>query len=203
MTTSEERRAIAARIDAINWKNVKGIKYSSQVAIDKLRRAMGACEHSNYVDDVRAIAGRVRELCEVSDDDDAYQHGYDEGFASADDWYADRTEGELFSHGLMRLPKGADGKLIRPGDVVTHPDMGGRREVTSVCLTGEGVSVGCADGFVTLRTGLLRHADTPSSLADEIDAIADLGGGSRAAVSDEELRAIAERLRALGGSGDE
>lgn len=158
------------------------------------------------IDDLAAAASevteRVRELCEASDDD-AYQHGYDEGFASADDWYADRTDGELSSHGLLRLPVGADGEPIRPGDVVTHPDMGSRRKVTSVCLTGEGVSVGCTDGFVTLRTGLLSHADTPSTLADEIDAIADLGGGSRAVVSDDELRAIARRLRALGDGGDE
>ena len=198
MITKDERRAIAERIGAIDWWNVKGSEFSNQVAIDKLRRAMGASEYSDYVDDVRSIAGRVCELCEV-DESNAYQHGYDEGFASADDWYADRTEGELSSHGLMRLPVGADGEPIRPGDVVTHPDMGGRREVTSVCLTSEGVSVGCADGFVTLRADLLSHADTPSTLADEMDRWIDAGQSKPL----DELRGIARRLRALGGGGDE
>ena len=197
MITSEERRAIAERIGTIDWGHVD----NNQEAIDELRRAIGLYGMSTYMDDIRAIASRVRELCEVdeSDESDAYQRGYDEGFASADDWYADRTEGELYSHGLMRLPKGADGEPIRPGDVVTHPDMGGRREVTSVCLTSEGVSVGCADGFVTLRPGLLRHADTPSSLADEINRWVD----SEQDEPLDELRSIARRLRALGGGGDD
>lgn len=176
MITSEERRAIAARIDAIDWEYVD----NDPEAIDELRRAMGLYGRSTYVDDIRAIANKVRELCELREPD-----------AMSDE--------DLSAHGLMRLPKGADGEPIRPGDVVTHPDMGGRREVTSVCLTGEGVSVGCADGFVTLRTGLLRHADTPSSLADEIGRWVDSEQGE----SLDELRSIARRLRALGGGGDE
>lgn len=185
MITSDERRTIAARIDAIDDLDDAEGSWPFIDFIDSLRRAMGLDGANTYKDDMRAITGKVRELCEA-----------DELDAMSDE--------ELSSHGLLRLPVGADGEPIRPGDVVTHPDMGGRREVvTSVCLTGEGVSVGCADGFVTLRAGLLSHADTPPSLADEIDAIADLGGGSRAAVSDEELRGIARRLRALGGGGDE
>lgn len=180
MITNDERRAIVERIDAIDWWNVKGSEFSNQVAIDKLRRAMGASEYSDYVDDVRSIAGKVRELCELREPD-----------AMSDE--------DLSAHGLMRLPVGADGEPIRLGDVVTHPDMGSRREVTSVCLTSEGVSVGCSDGFVTLRAGLLRHADTPSSLADEIGRWVD----SEQDESLDELRSIARRLRALGGGGDE
>ena len=176
MITSEERRAIVKRIDAIDWDEVLGTCSS----IDILRYAMGVDYMDTYKGDMMGIAGKVRELCKA-------------------DGLGAMSDEELSAHGLMRLPVGADGEPIRPGDVVTHPDMGSRREVTSVCLTGEGVSVGCSDGFVTLRTGLLSHADTPSTLADEIDAIADLGGGSRAAVSDDELRGIARRLRALGG----
>lgn len=133
-----------------------------------------------YKDDMRDITSKVRELCKA-----------DELDVMSDE--------ELSAHGLLRLPVGADGEPIRPGDVVTHPDMGSRREVTSVCLTGEGVSVGCADGFVTLRTGLLSHADTPSMLADEIDRWVD----SEQDEPFDELRSIARRLRALGGGGDE
>ena len=203
MITSEERRAIAARIDAINWRNVKGNKYSSQVSIDKLRRAMEACEHSNYVDDVRSIAGRVRELCKVdeSDESDAYQHGYDEGFASADDWYADRTEGELSAHGLMRLPKDADGVTVMPAQDV----YGGDGRCWRVIGIGAGTYpvIAVPHGARTdegeykrLKSCWLRHRrDTPRLLADEIDRWAD----SERDVTLDELRGIARRLRALGG----
>lgn len=177
MITQEERRSIAERIDDL---------------------AAAASE----------VTERVRELCEASDDD-AYQHGYDEGFASADDWYADRTDGELSSHGLLRLPVGADGVTVVPGQDVYGED--GR------CWSVIGVGVGTypviavphgtrtdEGEYKRLKPSWLRHKrDTPSTLADEIDAIADLGGGSRAVVSDEELRSIARRLRALGGGGDE
>ena len=176
MITSEERRAIVSRIDAIDWDDAE----VSWHFIDRLCRAMGLDSADTYKDDVRIIAGKIRELCEA-------------------DGLGAMSDEDLSSHGLMRLPKGADGEPIRPGDVVTHPDMGGRREVTSVCLTSEGVSVGCADGFVTLRAGLLSHADTPSTLADEIDRWV----GSEQDEPLDELRGIARRLRALGGGGDE
>ena len=176
MITSEERRAIVERIDAIDWDDAE----VSWHFVDRLCRAMGLDSADTYKDDVRIIAGKVRELCEA-------------------DGLGAMSDEDLSSHGLMRLPKGADGEPIRPGDVVTHPDMGGRREVTSVCLTGGGVSVGCADGFVTLRADLLSHADTPSTLADEISRWVDSGQDE----SLDELRSIARRLRALGGGGDE
>lgn len=193
MMTDNERRAIADGVDAIDWSKA----FSSGPAINKLREAMGISEKSTYVEDVQAIAAKVRELCDMPDDTEDYQRGFDEGFSSADDWYADRTDAELAAHGLMRLPMGADGEPIRPGDVVTHPDMGSRREVTSVYLTDNGVSVGCADGFVTLRTGLFSHADTSSSLADEIDRWID--GEQDPDEPYEPLRSIASRLRRLGG----
>ena len=177
MITNDERRAIVSRIDAIDWDDAE----VSWHFIDRLCRAMGLDSADTYKDDVRIIAGKIRELCEAD--------GLD---AMSDE--------ELSSHGLLRLPVGADGEPIRPGDVVTHPDMGSRREVTSVCLTGEGVSVGCADGFVTLRTGLLSHADTPSTLAEEIDRWVVSFGQDEPL---DELRSIARRLRALGGDGDE
>ena len=176
MITSEERRAIAARIGAIDWGDAEG----SWHFIDRLRYAMGVDYMDTYKDDMMGIADKVRELCEAN--------GLD---AMSDE--------DPSSHGLMRLPKGADGEPIRLGDVVIHPDMGGRRKVTSVCFAGEGVSVGLTDGFATLRADLLSHADTPSTLADEIDRW--VGSGQDEPL--DELRGIAERLRALGGSGDE
>ena len=46
-----------------------------------------------------------------------HNDGFDEGFASADDWYVDHAD-ELGEHGWVRLPKDADGKAIRIGDVL-------------------------------------------------------------------------------------
>ncbi|ERL09794.1 hypothetical protein [Olsenella profusa] len=194
MITTNERREIAASIGEIDWAGC--VNKTCWCAVNRLCEAMGLEMRNTYVEDVIAIAAKVRELCDVSDDTEDYQRGFDEGFASADDWYADRTDAELAAHGLMRLPIGADGEPIRPGDVVTHPDMGSRREVTSVYLTDNGVSVGCADGFVTLRTGLFSHADTPSSLADEIDRWIDAGQDPDEPY--DHLHGIAERLRRLG-----
>lgn len=177
MITSEERRAIAERIDEINWDDAEG----SWPFIDRLRHAMGVDYMDTYKGDMMGIADKVRELCEAN--------GLD---AMSDE--------DLSSHGLMRLPKGADGEPIRLGDVVTHPDMGSRRKVTSVCFTAEGVSVGLTDGFATLRADLLSHADTPRLLAEEIDRWVVSSGQDEPL---DELRSIARRLRALGGGGDE
>ena len=47
-----------------------------------------------------------------------WQRGYDEGYASADDWCAEH-EDELNMHGYVRGPFGADNKMIYVGDVVT------------------------------------------------------------------------------------
>lgn len=49
--------------------------------------------------------------------DKGHNDGFDEGFASADDWYVDHAN-ELGEHGWVRLPVDADGKAIRIGDVL-------------------------------------------------------------------------------------
>ena len=49
--------------------------------------------------------------------------GYDEGFASADDWLA-QHEDAMAEHGWVRLPVDADGEVVRIGDVMvmaSHP----------------------------------------------------------------------------------
>ena len=196
MVTTDERRAIVERIDEINWDDAE----SGCPFIDRLRHAMGLDSANTYKGDMKAITGKVRELCEASDDD-AYQHGYDEGFASADDWYADRTDVELSSHGLMRLPKGADGVTVVPGQDVYGED--GR--CWCVIGVGEGkypviaVPHGACTGrgeYKRLKPCWLRHRrDTPSTLAEEIDRWMD----SEQDEPLDELRSIARRLRALGG----
>lgn len=62
---------------------------------------------------------------------DAYTKGYDEGFASADDWAA-QHEDDMAEHGWVRLPIDADGKPIHVGDVMEWPD----------CSTAEVVGIG-------------------------------------------------------------
>lgn len=48
---------------------------------------------------------------------DAYTKGYDEGFASADDWAA-QHEDAMAESGWVRLPVDAEGQPIRIGDVL-------------------------------------------------------------------------------------
>lgn len=178
MITSEERRAIVKKIDAIDWDAAE----VSWHFIGYLCRAMGMDSMDTYKDDVRIIAGKVRELCEAN--------GLD---AMSDE--------DLSSHGLMRLPKGADGMTVMPGQDVYGGD--GR------CWRVVGVGIGkypiiavphgtrTDEGeYKRLKPSWLRHRrDTPRLLADEIDRWAD----SERDVTLEELRGIARRLRALGG----
>lgn len=52
---------------------------------------------------------------------DGWDEGYDEGFASADDWCS-QHEDEMEKHGWVKLPKDANGEVIHLGDVVMLPD---------------------------------------------------------------------------------
>jgi len=47
----------------------------------------------------------------------SYKDGYDEGFASADDWLG-QHEDAMAEHGWVRLPLDADGEYICAGDVL-------------------------------------------------------------------------------------
>lgn len=67
------------------------------------------------------------------------------------------------------MPAYSDGEPIMPGDIVRHPDMHDPRMVTEVVLGLHGAFVRCMCGFETMRHDLFRRADTPASLADEID----------------------------------
>ena len=72
---------------------------------------------------------------------DAYTEGYDEGFASADDYFVDKRE-TLKEHGWVRLPLDADGVPIHVGDVMEWPD----------CSTAEVVGIG-NDTFFYVEDG--------------------------------------------------
>ena len=61
-----------------------------------------------------------REDAMLSERNAAFNAGYDEGFASADDWLV-QHEDEMAEHGWVRLPVDADGEPIHMGDLVTVP----------------------------------------------------------------------------------
>lgn len=151
MITSEQRREIMARIDAISWDDAEG----SWAFIDRLCRAMGLDSASTYKDDMRSITGKVRELCEA-----------DELDAMSDE--------ELSSHGLLRLPVGADGVTVVPGQDVYSADGRCWRVIGVVVGTRPVIAVphGAHTDrreYSRLEPSWLRHRrDTPSTLADEI-----------------------------------
>ena len=73
-------------------------------------------ELADYVPDMCIhLVGRTEAVMRHANADEAYRRGFDEGFASADDWFAEH-ESELREHGWMRLPKDADGLPIHVGD---------------------------------------------------------------------------------------
>ena len=73
--------------------------------------------------DVREKLGAIADRIDAEHDakvaywqEASYKDGYDEGFASADDWYAEHAA-ELAEHGWVRGPLDADGKMWRSGDM--------------------------------------------------------------------------------------
>lgn len=50
----------------------------------------------------------------------SFNAGFDDGFASADDWLA-QHEDAMREHGWVKLPKDADGEYIHIGDVLAPP----------------------------------------------------------------------------------
>lgn len=57
--------------------------------------------------------------------------GFDEGFASADDWLAEHADA-MAEHGWVELPKDADGVPIRVGDVMAYADNTKPMEVVAI-----------------------------------------------------------------------
>ena len=111
-----------------------------------------------------------REDAILSERNAAYNKGYDEGFASADDWYAEHAA-ELAEHGWARLPRDADGKYIRIGDVM-ETESGKRFEVRFFTLTESEWTVN-SEGWFTEK---LRHHHAPTVedvLSEMLDAVDD------------------------------
>ena len=181
MMTSDERRAIAARADEVTFD-------IGSVVSDVMRGLLHVLGVESEgvsmwsTDGCHALA-RIRELCELPDD-----------------WYVERGDDELAEHGLLRAPRDADGAPILPGDLVTHPDMGGTRRVTEVSFSVAGDRVRCPRGFETMGTSSMRHVrDTPELVANDLDEMARCMSliGDRPA--HDRLASLVERLREMGG----
>lgn len=181
MMTSDERRAIAARADEVTFDmgsvvgNVmRGLLHVLGVESEGVSMW--------YADGLRALA-RIRELCELPDD-----------------WYVERGDEELAAHGLLRAPRDADGAPILPGDLVTHPDMDGVREVTQVAIGINKECVCCMGGFETLRADLMHHVtDTPELIASDLDKLAKYMSPTDNELARDRLAFLAVRLRKMGG----
>ena len=178
MMTSDERRAIAARADKVTFD-------MGSVVGDVMRGLLHVLGVESegmsmwYTDGHRALA-RIREL--------------------PDDWYVERGDEELAAHGLLRAPRDADGAPILPGDLVTHPDMDGVREVTQVAIGINKECVCCMGGFETLRADLMHHVtDTPELIASDLDKLAKYMSPTDNELARDRLAFLAVRLRKMGG----
>ena len=178
MMTSDERRAIAARADKVTFD-------MGSVVGDVMRGLLHVLGVESegmsmwYTDGHRALA-RIREL--------------------PDDWYVERGDEELAAHGLLRAPRDADGAPILPGDLVTHPDMDGVREVTQVAIGINKECVCCMGGFEAIGTSSMRHVrDTPELVANDLDELAKYMSLVDDGEAHDRLASLAERLREMKG----
>ena len=93
---------------------------------DELREYFGKSK-GMFTDHVLAIADRIDAEHEAKVaywQGASYKDGYDEGFASADDWL-EQHEDAMAEHGWIRLPKDADGEVIHIGDVMERGEARG------------------------------------------------------------------------------
>lgn len=138
-------------------------------------------------EDVDRIADRI---------DDAHRrgvrHAYDVGFASADDWYADKTDDDLAEHGLVRLPVDADGKTWHIGDMVTLDDRA-HSKVIGIELAKDGWNLVLPSGGYASAMPKCYHHYSPTP-AERIRAWVDSARDDRADLRD--LLAIADELEA-------
>ena len=144
----------------------------------------------------------------------SYKDGYDEGFASADDYFTDKRE-TLEEHGWVKLPVDADGVPIHVGDVVTMQLLFGGESKPLVVdrmelSHGRDGDLWCValdtDKECWNQPSLMRHY-TPPTVEDVLrefaSDIADVLGGDdfRLDGSDELFAEYAAKLR-LAGDGE-
>ena len=180
MITNDERRAIAARADEVTFDMGSDVRD----VMRGLLHVLGAESEgmSMWSTDGHHALARIRELCELPND-----------------WYVEMDGEEMAAHGLLRAPRDADGAPICPGDLVTHPDMDGVREVTQVAIGINKECVCCMGGFETLRADLMHCVtDTPELIASDLDKLAKYMSPTDNELARDRLTFLAERLRKMG-----
>lgn len=161
---------------------------------DEERRAIAARIDKHAWGDGDYAGSALTSLAECLGVDDEDIRGRSYGYIA-------RELYEPSAHGLMSLPVGADGVTVMPGQDVYGEDgrcwhvIGVGGGTYPIIAVPHGACTGRGE-YKRLKPCWLRHRrDTPSTLADEIGRWVD----SEQDEPLDELRAIARRLRALGG----
>ena len=178
---------------------------------DELRKwGYGFCGDTHDV--VNSIADRIDAEHEAKVSywqGESYKDGYDEGFASADDWLA-QHEDAMAEHGWVRLPVDADGVPIRVGDVMDGTCPSGKHVNGTVSAIGDGV-FWLSNVQFSLKSDYMHHYHAPTvedvlrEMHAELDEVTALYVGE-AIDSDErdrdEARIFAEYAKRLTLAGD-
>ena len=118
----------------------------------------------------------------------SYKDGYDEGFASADDWLA-QHEDAMAEHGWIRLPEDADGEYIQAGDVLDG--YGKTIEVVELRYGRSGWVIISRDGNAYADTFAFTHHREPT-VEDVLTEMLEKAVGYSDAHTTVALNAIAE-----------
>lgn len=150
-------RVLHSATCSLDWEECDNCGKGDETSItDELREYAKRWPRTDYIHrDMLAIADRIdaehnKALMEIRNR--AIDQGFDEGFASADDWMA-QHEDAMAEHGWIRLPKDADGEVIHAGDEmewlnglkrgrVTAIGVGEREGWVWVLMDGKNVSTG-------------------------------------------------------------
>ena len=166
----------------------------------KTECANGRCEKL-YRGDLEHIADRIdaEHEAKVSYWQGAsYKDGYDEGFASADDWLA-QHEDAMAEHGWVKLPVDADGEYIHAGDVLDG--YGKTIEVVEMRYGRSGWVLISRDGNGYADTFAFAHHHEPT-VEDVLQKLLEQAVGYSDAHTTVALNAIAEFSAKLRLAGD-
>lgn len=121
----------------------------------------------------------------------SYRDGYDEGFASADDWLG-QHEDAMAEHGWVKLPKDANGVPICVGDVLTDGEH--TFVVDELAAFGGGSwSIRNEDGSAWKACDVTHHHEPTVE-----DVLREFAYGLGVPVADSYIAASAAKLRLAG-----
>lgn len=130
--------------------------------------------------------------------DESERSGFDQGFASADDWLA-QHEDAMAEHGWIRLPLDADGVPIRVGDELVIFETGEHVRAYDIELYADGRWLVIDEETMdSIHPDRLRHYHTPTveDVLDEFFGKANLPDGTQTRA--EIIAEYAAKLRLAG-----